>query len=193
MKWSICAALTVAVALAGFASAADKAKKKDVPPALSFKMKSLDGKQVDLSQYLGKVVLMVNVASQCGKTPQYEGLQALYDQHKQDGLAILGFPCNQFGKQEPGSAKQIAEFCEKNYGVTFDMFSKVEVNDQGACELYKFLTSKENNPETGGQIRWNFTKFLLDREGNVVARFEPNDEPDSKKMRSAIMKELKKK
>jgi glutathione peroxidase len=135
--------------------------KKEVPAVLKFKMKSIEGKDVDLAHYNGKVILIVNVASECGYTPQYKGLQALHEKYAKDGLVLLGFPCNQFGKQEPGSEAEIAEFCESKYGVKFDMFGKVEVNGKEACDLYKYLTSKDSNPKFAGPIKWNFEKFLI--------------------------------
>jgi glutathione peroxidase len=139
--------------------AEDQGAKK-VPAVLNFTMKSLDGKDVPLSKYQGKVVLIVNVASRCGYTPQYKGLQALHDKYAAKGLAILGVPSNDFGKQEPGSSEEIAEFCQKNYGVKFDMFEKVVVKGEGQTPLYKFLTSSETNPKFAGPIKWNFNKFL---------------------------------
>lgn len=164
--------------------------KKEVPAALNYTMKSLDGKDVDLSKYLGKVVLVVNTASFCGKTPQYEGLQKLYAEHEKDGLAVLGFPCNQFGKQEPGTAKEISTFCTENYGVKFDMFAKVDVNGEEAAPLFKYLTSADTNPKFGGDVKWNFNKFLINRKGEVVGRFEPGVSPESKEMQAAIQAEL---
>lgn len=151
----------------------------DQPVALEFKMKSLAGKEIDLSIYRGKVVLIVNVASECGLTPQYEQLQALHDKYAGDGLAILGFPCNQFGKQEPGSASEIQKFCRVNYGVKFKMFEKVKVNGDGACDLYKHLTGLDTKPKGAGKVSWNFEKFLLDRKGEVIGRFEPSAKPDA--------------
>ncbi len=165
----------------------DAASSKKV---LAYKMKSLSGKDVDLSQYQGKVVVIVNVASRCGLTPQYEDLQGLYEKYKGKGLIVLGFPCNQFGKQEPGSADDIAKFCKDNYSVTFDMFDKVEVNGDGACELYKKLTSLDVPPKGTGKIGWNFEKFLIGRTGEVVGRFEPRTSPTSADFVSAIEKEL---
>ncbi len=157
---------------------------------LNYKMKSLAGKDVDLKQYAGKVVLIVNVASRCGLTPQYEGLQGLYDKYKDKGLVILGFPCNQFGKQEPGSADEIAKFCKDNYAVTFDMFDKVDVNGEGACDLYKQLTALDVPPKGTGKISWNFEKFLVGRNGQVAGRFEPRTNPTSSALTEAIEKEL---
>lgn len=162
-----------------------------VAPALSFTMNNLAGKPVALSQYQGKVVLIVNVASKCGLTPQYEKLQSLYDKYGKDGLVILGFPANEFGKQEPGTDAEISDFCQKNYGVTFDMFSKVVVKGPGQCDLYKFLTSKDTNPEFAGDIKWNFEKFLLNRQGEVVKRFAPPIDPMSNDVVAAIEAELK--
>lgn len=166
---------------------------KTVPPVLNFKMKSLDGKDVDLSQYQGKVVLFVNVASRCGYTPQYKGLQALHDKYAKEGLAIVGVPANNFGKQEPGTNEEIAEFCDKNYGVKFDMLAKVEVKGDDQTPLYKYLTSKETDPKFGGPIKWNFTKFLISRKGEIVNRFESGVAPESPKLIAAVEAELAKK
>lgn len=182
-----------AAVLLGTCAAAFAEKGEKVPPVLNFTMKSLEGEPVDLSKYQGKVVLMVNVASKCGLTPQYEGLQALHEKYGKQGLVILGFPANDFGKQEPGSDDQIKEFCSKNYGVEFDMFSKVVVKGDGQCELYKYLTSKETNPKFAGPITWNFEKFLIGRNGEVVARFNPRTSPNDGKLVSAIESELAKK
>jgi glutathione peroxidase len=157
---------------------------------LQGKMTSLAGQEVDLTQYQGHVVLIVNVASQCGYTPQYKGLQALYDKYRQNGLRVLGFPCNQFGRQEPGTSEQIAQFCQRHYGVTFDMFEKVEVNGQNQCDLYKYLTSPATNPKGAGPIQWNFEKFLMARDGIVVARFGSSVAPESKTLLEAIEREL---
>jgi glutathione peroxidase len=154
------------------------------------KMTSLAGQEVDLTQYQGKVLLIVNVASECGYTPQYGGLQALYDKYEPSGLMVLGFPCNQFGHQEPGSSAQIAQFCQKNYGVTFDMFEKVDVNGKNQCDLYKHLTSADANAKHSGPIRWNFEKFLIARDGTVVARFGSSVAPESKALVEAIEREI---
>ena len=171
--------------VAGLAAAAFAA----ISP-LEFKVKDIDGKKIDLSKYEGKVVLMVNVASKCGLTPQYEQLQALHDEYAEKGLAILGFPANNFGKQEPGTNKAIKRFCTSKYDVKFDMFAKVSVKGDDQCELYKFLTSKEDNGKFGGEIKWNFTKFLIGRDGKVISRFEPRTKPDAKEVVSAIEKAL---
>ncbi|MFT5522681.1 MAG: glutathione peroxidase [Pirellulaceae bacterium] len=169
------------------------AEEKKSASALDFKVKSISGKEVDLAKlYKGKVLLVVNTASQCGLTPQYEGLQALQVGLKDQPFAVLGFPCNQFGKQEPGDEKEIAEFCKSNYSVTFDMFSKVEVNGEGACGLYKYLTSVDTKPKGKGKVAWNFEKFLVGKDGQVVARFKPGTEPTSEEVLAAIKAELKK-
>lgn len=165
------------------ASAADPAS------ALDFEMKSLAGEKVDLDSYKGKVVMVVNTASRCGATPQYAQLQSLYEKHKDDGLVVLGFPCNQFGGQEPGGSEQIATFCEKNYGVTFPMFSKIDVNGNGQSPLYKYL--KANAPKQG-DVRWNFEKFLISKDGKVVERFPTGTEPLDVNVVKAIEAELKK-
>jgi glutathione peroxidase len=167
--------------------------KTPVSPALSFKVKSLEGKEVGLAKYQGKVVLVVNVASQCGLTPQYEQLQALHEKYAKDGLAVLGFPCNQFGKQEPGSAGEIRQFCTKEYGVTFDLFEKVDVNGDAAAPLYKHLKALDTKPKGSGEISWNFEKFLLSRSGTVVARFAPRTKPNDPAVIEAIEAELKRK
>jgi glutathione peroxidase len=159
---------------------------------LGFKMKSITGQDVDLSDYKGKVVLMVNVASKCGYTPQYEGLEAMYEKYNNKGFVVLGFPCNQFLWQEPGSDAQIAEFCTKTYHVKFPMFSKVEVNGKNAAPLYQYLTALDTKPAKKGKITWNFEKFLIGKNGQVVARFAPGTEPDSKEFVSAIEAELAK-
>ncbi len=164
--------------------------KAEVPEALDFTVMSLDGQQVELKDYLGQVVMIINVASECGLTPQYAQLQALHEKYSDQGLAVLGFPCNQFGGQEPGSAAEIRTFCSKNYGVEFDMFSKIDVNGDGAAGLYKFLKLLETSPEGPGEISWNFEKFLLSRVGRVVARFAPRTRPDDAAVVEAIEREL---
>ncbi len=156
-------------------------------------METLDGKKVNLAEkYKGKVVLLVNVASKCGNTPQYKPLEALHEKYADQGLAIVGVPCNQFDQQEPGTAAEISEFCTKNYGVKFDMLSKVDVNGNDAAPLYKTLTSKETDPDHAGKITWNFEKFLFNRDGKVVARFTPKTQPDSPEVVKAIETELAK-
>ena len=144
----------------------------------NFTAKDLQANDVFMEQYKGKVVLIVNTASECGFTPQFEGLEALYKNYRDQGLKILGFPCNQFGKQEPGDEKSIAEGCVVNYGVTFPMFSKIEVNGDNAHLLFKYL-KKELGSILGSKIKWNFTKFLIDRDGKPVKRFAPTTKPSS--------------
>jgi glutathione peroxidase len=186
--------LLAVVAVTGCASSnATEQESTKVSKPLSFTMKSLGGKQVDLGKYQGKVVLIVNVASKCGLTPQYKQLQALHEKHSKDGLAVLGFPCNQFLSQEPGTAEEIKEFCRVNYGVTFDVFAKVEVNGDGACDLYKTLTALDTKPVGPGKISWNFEKFIIGRDGEVVARFSPRTKPDDPKLLKVIEAELAKK
>jgi glutathione peroxidase len=142
-----------------------------------FKANSLQNKEVSMESYKGKVVLIVNVASKCGFTPQYKGLEALYLKHKDKGLVILGFPCNQFAGQEPGSEKDIAEFCSLNYGVTFPLFMKIEVNGKNSHPLYVYL--KDKLPGTlGNDIKWNFTKFLIGKKGNPIQRYAPTTKPE---------------
>jgi len=162
------------------------AMAQTVPAALNFTLNSLDGKPVNLSKYQGNVVLMVNVASQCGYTPQYEGLQELHKRYSARGLRLLGFPSNDFGQHEPGSNAEIADFCKKNYGVEFDMFSKIDVVGSKKAPLYKYLTSTQTNPKFAGEVEWNFEKFLIGRNGQVIARFKSPVEPLSKEMTSAI-------
>jgi glutathione peroxidase len=156
-------------------------------------MKGLDGKDVDLAKYQGKVVLVVNVASKCGFTPQYKGLQSLHDRYASEGLVVLGVPANNFGKQEPGTDDEIAKFCDSKYSVKFDMLAKVSVKGDDECALYKYLTSKETDPKFGGDIKWNFTKFLINRKGEVVGRFDPKVDPVSEEIMKAIEAELEKK
>ena len=165
-----------------------------VPPStahadspLTGEMKKIDGKVVDLGNYKGKVVLVVNVASRCGYTGQYAGLQKLYDAYKDKGFVILGFPANEFGAQEPGTDTQIAEFCSSKYGVTFDMFSKIVVKGPGKASLYKALTEGANPP---GEVSWNFEKFLIGRDGKIVGRFKSPVAPDDAKLTGAIEAEL---
>ncbi len=147
---------------------------------LAYTMPRLDGEEQSLADYRGRVVLMVNVASRCGLTPQYEGLQALYEEKQEDGLVILGFPANNFMGQEPGTDAEIAEFCEKNYGVTFPMFSKISVKGDDAHPLYEGLAGESEEPS------WNFTKYLLDREGRLVERYGPRTAPDDPTLRARI-------
>ena len=157
-----------------------------------FTMDALNGTPTPLASFKGKVMLVVNVASQCGYTYQYEGLQALYMKYKDQGLVVAGFPANNFGAQEPGSNAEIGAFCKSKFGVTFPMFSKISVAGRDKAPLYQFLTDKATNPKTGGDIPWNFTKYLVDRDGRVLARFDAPTEPMSKDLTSAIEAALKK-
>lgn len=142
------------------------------------KAANLTGTDVDLAQYRGKVLLIVNTASQCGFTPQYKGLEAVYQQFKDKGVEVLGFPCNQFGKQEPGTADEIGSFCEKNFGVTFPLFSKIDVNGDNAHPLYQHLKSKAPGLLGTKAIKWNFTKFLVKKDGTVYKRYAPTTPPE---------------
>jgi len=144
----------------------------------AFSAPLLDGREVQLAEFKGKVLLIVNTASQCGFTPQYAGLERLYQSYKDRGLVVLGFPCNQFGSQEPGTAEQIGDFCQKNYGVSFPMFAKIDVNGPTAHPLYQFLKKARRGFLGAERIAWNFTKFLIDREGTVVRRFAPSRKPE---------------
>ena len=155
-----------------------------------FTLPSIDGKPMPLTEFKGKVVLMVNVASQCGYTPQYKGLEALYEKYKDKGFVILGFPANNFGAQEPGTNEEIKTFCSRKYNVTFPMYAKVSVKGDDQTPLYKYLTS-EADPTHTGDIRWNFTKFLVDRDGKVVQRFESAVTPESPEVVGAVEKLLR--
>ncbi len=160
------------------------------PAALNFTEKTIDGKDVSLCEYKGDVVLIVNVASKCGYTPQYKGLEELNKAYRDKGLRILGFPANDFGSQEPGSDSEIKQFCSLNYGVTFDMFSKITVKGDGMNPLYKYLTAGGGNEALAGDVKWNFQKYLIDRNGNLVAVFPSKVEPMSSELTSAIEKLL---
>ena len=144
-----------------------------------FNVTTIDGKKISMSKYKGKVLLIVNVASACHFTPQYEGLEKLYEEYRDDGFMILGFPCNQFGQQEPKSEDEIVFFCQGNYDVQFDMFSKIDVNGENADPLYKYLKDQQSGFLWTKSIKWNFTKFLVDREGNVVDRYGSSTKPES--------------
>lgn len=151
-----------------------------------FPIKTIDGKAKTLADYRGKALLIVNVASKCGLTPQYKGLEALNEKYGPKGLAVLGFPANEFGGQEPGSNAQIQEFCTTNYGVKFDMMSKVVVKGAGIDPLFAYLTGHDTNPKFAGEIKWNFNKFLIGKNGEVLGRFEPTVDPGSPELAAAI-------
>jgi glutathione peroxidase len=159
--------------------------------ALDFTLNSIDGEPAPLSQYRGKVLLLVNVASKCGYTPQYAGLEAIYEKYKDKGLVVLGFPANNFKAQEPDSNQDIKAFCTRKYNVTFPMYAKISVAGDDKAPLYEFLTGGQSNPATGGEIKWNFTKFLVGKDGRVVRRFEPAVTPESPEMVEAIEEALK--
>ena len=143
-----------------------------------FTLPSIEGSPSPLAAYKGKVLLLVNVASKCGYTPQYKGLEALYEKYKDQGLVVLGFPANNFMGQEPGTNEEIKTFCSRTYHVSFPMYSKISVKGDDKAPLYQFLTDKSANPTTGGEIGWNFTKFLIDKQGKVVERYAPTDKPE---------------
>ena len=164
--------------------------KPQVQSVHDFAAKSIDGKDVALSDYKGKVLLIVNVASKCGFTGQYEGLQRLYEAHKEQDFVILGFPANNFLGQEPGTDAEIRQFCTLNYGVTFPMFAKISVKGKDMHPLYAYLTSKKTNPEFGGAISWNFNKFLVGRDGKIVARFGSRTKPEDKELVESVEKAI---
>lgn len=186
MRGIIQAAFVFALAFAGVALAAEAAR--NMP--LGFKMKDIDGTEVDLAQYKGQVILLVNTASKCGLTPQYEALETLYENYANRGFTVLAFPANNFNAQEPGTDSQIKQFCSMTYSVTFPLFSKISVKGEDIHPLYAYLTSEETNPGFGGEIPWNFTKFLIDRQGRVIARFAPKTTPDDPAVVQAIEKAL---
>jgi len=177
--------LTLLAAMLAFASAVFAAEN-----VYNFTLPSIDGEPTSLGNYKGKVILLVNVASRCGFTPQYSALEGLYEKYKDQGFVILGFPANNFGGQEPGTNAEIKNFCSTKYNVTFPMFAKVSVKGADCTPLYQYLT-REANPSLSGDIKWNFTKFLVDRQGRVVTRFESPVKPDSPEVVEAIEKLLK--
>jgi glutathione peroxidase len=176
--------------LAGISIATVAAPETKVNSVYVFAMKNIDGKTISLSAFKGKVLLIVNVASRCGHTPQYKGLEALYRRYKDRGLVILGFPANNFGQQEPGTDAEIKAFCTTKYDVTFDMFSKISVKGPDQHPLYRFLTSPETDPKFSGEVQWNFQKYLLDRNGSIRGKFAPAVEPLSDELTSAIEQAL---
>lgn len=176
----------LAVSLTGIQNAQSAPAKQ----ALSGKVKAIDGTSVDLKTYAGKVVLVVNVASRCGFTSQYKQLQALHTKYAERGLVVLGFPCNQFGKQESGSNKKIQRFCKATFGVSFPMFSKIKVNGRTAPDLYTYLTSDKIGVADKGPVKWNFEKFLIDRTGKVIGRYRSPVKPDDKLVIKTIERAL---
>jgi glutathione peroxidase len=157
-----------------------------VPKLSDFEVVDIDGRRRSLGDFEGKVVVVVNVASKCGLTPQYDGLQRLYDEFHDRGLEILGFPCNQFAGQEPGTEAEVKSFCTLEYGVTFPLFSKIEVNGPGRAPLYEWLCTAEVGPEPAGDVKWNFGKFVIGRDGALQGRFDPSVEPCSDEIKAAI-------
>jgi len=184
-KTGLMSGLFAATAFAGASPAA-------VRDALDFRMKGIDGAEVDLAQWRGKVVLMVNTASKCGHTPQYAALQKLWTDDSAAGLVVLGFPSNDFLWQEPGSNEEIQKFCSLKFHVTFPMFEKIDVKGKNQAPLYAWLTAQETSPVGKGGISWNFEKFLIGRDGKVAARFAPGTKPDDPDVLAAIAKELAK-
>ena len=203
MKAKIACSLFIALAAASLGalflsggpvtgSAQTKSKQEKAMKSIyDIPVKTIDGKPTTLADYKGQVLLIVNVASQCGYTPQYEGLEKIYEQYQSKGFAVLGFPANNFGGQEPGTEAEIVTFCSTNYGVKFPMFSKLSAAGADIHPLYKFLTEKETNPNFAGKINWNFNKFLIDKSGNPIARFDSADKPESAKVTQAIEQALK--
>ena len=181
------------IALPGLLLAVGLAAGTPAQGVLDFTMKSIDGQETPLRTFDGKVLLLVNTASKCGLTPQYKALEEVYKRFKDQGLVILGFPANDFLGQEPGTDSEIKDFCLINYGVSFPMFAKITVKGKAIHPLYRFLTEKETNPAFAGKIAWNFTKFLVNRKGDIVARFEPRTVPDDPAVITAIEKALQEK
>jgi glutathione peroxidase len=178
-------------AAAGLSGGVRAAEGKKVGPALGFQMKDIDGKMVDLGRYQGQVILMVNTATYCGNTPQYASLQALYEKYKDRGFVVLGFPANEFGAQEPGTNQEIKTFCNAKYHVSFPMFSKIVLKGEGQAPLYRYLTDKQTDPKFGGDVECNFAKFLINRTGEVAARFKAGSDPlKTPEIVAAIEKEL---
>ncbi len=175
------------------AAGAAPAKKAPADSPLQYTVQDIDGKNIPLSRYLGDVVLIVNTASQCGNTPQYASLEKLHQKYKGRGLRVLAFPANDFGAQEPGSNAEIKTFCSKEYKTTFDLFGKVATKGAGQAPVYKFLTSKNTNPKFGGDVEWNFAKFLVGRDGKVVGRFRAGTDPLTPEVVAAVEAELAKK
>jgi glutathione peroxidase len=179
------------LSVAALSRANDKMETATVANSVyDFTLKDIDGKEASLAQYRGKVLLLVNVASRCGYTPQYEGLEKIYLQYKDRGFVILGFPANNFMGQEPGTNEEIKSFCSLKYNVTFPMFSKISVKGDDMHPLYKYLTDKQTDPQFGGDVKWNFNKFLVGRDGKIIGRFEPAVKPESPEVAQAIEKAL---
>jgi glutathione peroxidase len=186
--------LALSLSTPTFSANATKSAKESKPvkaSVYSFTMKDIDGKEVPLSKYKGKVVMIVNVASKCGFTPQYEQLEAVYEKYKDKGLVILGFPANNFKGQEPGTNEEIKQFCTSKYGVKFPMFDKISVNGDDINPFYVYLTAKETDPQFAGPITWNFNKFLIDKNGNIIARYDSKIKPDDPQVTTDIEAAIK--
>lgn len=183
MKFSVAALIALAVCGASYGAV-------EVKSVYDFKVKNIAGEEVSLKDYEGKVLLIVNVASKCGYTKQYKGLQELHEKYSDKGLAILAFPANNFGAQEPGTNEEIREFCDSTYQVTFDLFSKISVKGDDQADLYAYLTDPEKTGEHGAEIKWNFEKFLVNRKGEVVGHYLSKVEPTSEELVGAVEKEL---
>jgi glutathione peroxidase len=190
--YAMALACTCAGMFAATSLAEDKSPPAAKPAALNFTVNDIDGKPVDLASYAGKVVMIVNVASKCGNTPQYAGLEAMYKKYHDKGFVILGFPANNFGSQEPGSNEQIKQFCSSKYEVTFPMFSKISVKGGDTAPLYKYLTAQDAKPVGKGDITWNFEKFIIGKDGAVAARFTPKTKPEDPKLVEAVESALAK-
>ena len=186
----LCGLLLCGQASVGHAQEKGTVKKTSVH---QFQVTTIDGQKIDLAKYKGKVLLIVNVASECGYTDQYKGMQALHAKYGKDGLAVLAFPCNDFGGQEPGNEAKIKAFAKKNYGVNFDLFGKIKILGKDAAPLYQFLMAKDTNPKHAGEVKWNFEKFIIGRDGTIVARFLADVDPESEDVVNALRKELDKK
>ncbi len=183
----------VAVYIFGLAGKSSPHAAPNEKSIYEFTMKDIDGNNVKLDKYQGNVLLIVNTASKCGYTPQYEGLQKIYDKYKAQGFYVLGFPANNFMGQEPGTESEIKEFCSSKYKVTFPMFAKISVKGEDQHPLYNYLTNPQTNPNSAGEVSWNFNKFLIDRQGSIVARFGSKETPESEALTQAIEKFLKEK
>lgn len=175
----------ILLTIISFALATSVEDSSNADSVYEFEMENIDGEDTSLSNYEGKVLLIVNTASECGYTPQYEGLQAIYEEYRDRGFAVLGFPANNFGGQEPGTDEEIKQFCKVNYDVSFPMFSKISVKGEDQHPLFRYLTNAEN-PDFTGEIKWNFEKFLIDKNGNLIHRFRSPVKPNSGKITGAI-------
>jgi len=184
------ALLLVVTLIINSGSMGNDMERAEIKSIYHITVKDIDGKDVKLEQFKGNVLLIVNVASKCGFTPQYEGLQKIYSKYKDQGFIVLGFPANNFLGQEPGTNEQIKQFCSTKFNVTFPMFSKISVKGKDKAPLYKYLTEKETNPEFAGEISWNFNKFLVDKSGKIIARFGSRTKPENKELIDAIKKAL---